>query len=820
MIFVFLLLILLFGVGLGALFITLYSILKDSNFFTSLNMVLLEVTVPKDISEEEKQKQGSIPEQIAQGALFLSSLSSLKETNFLKSIVFGKPIWSFEIVAHPNGEIVFFVAAPRDYESFLEKQILAYYPKADVRRVQDYTLFEAGDTVTGGFVKQERKKYLPIKTYEELTADPLQGITQALSKMEKGDGAAVQMILRTASGKTRRKGRAMARKVSLGKETSVRSQKPMMEKAFKYMKTKKKDEGGGSGKGDDAWLPQMSPVEQEHLEKVDKKANEYQFEITMRIAVSCKTKQAAETQYNSIKGALASFNEPTLNQLKVKRSTSKKFYRDFIFRTFDSRNKMVLSQSEVLSLYHFPLPSTETPNIRFRKARRAAAPAKLPQSGVLLGYNEFRGAKTPIYLQKDDRRRHVYSIGQTGTGKSTLFKNMALQDIENGDGVAVIDPHGELVKDLLPHIPRWRAEDVIIFDPRDTERPLGLNMLEAKDISQRDLVVQEIVGIIEKLATRLNPEAVGPMFEHYLRNALLTLIEDPEATLVDVPRLFTDQNFRKWIVDKVENPIVKQFWEQEYAQSQKGQQAADMLSYVISKLGRFISNDIIRNIIGQSQSSFDVRKIMDQKKILLVNLSKGAIGDINADLLGFVLVSKLQIAALGRTDIPEEQRNDFYLYLDEFQNFTTDTVGTILSEARKYRLDLNLTHQFIAQLSDPIREAVFGNVGTVISYRIGVDDTELMGKQFAPVFDEYDLLNIERAQAYIRLLYQNEPQRPFSLSPLPPPKGGDPKLAELLTELSRLKYGRPRTEVEEKVRERLLAAGSAGSSRDIPSIFP
>jgi len=809
MIFIIFLLILLFGIGLGALFITLYSILKDSNFFSSLNMVLLEVTVPKDISDDEQQKQGTIPEQIAQGALFLSGLSSLKEPNLMKSFVFGRPTWSFEIVAHPNGEIVFFIAAPRNYESFLEKQILAYYPQADVRRVQDYTLFEAGDTVLGGFVKQERKKYLPIKTYEDLTADPLQGITQALSKMDKGDGAAVQMIIRTASNKTRRKGRNVARKVALGKESSVRSQKPLMEKAIKYATTKKDE---NNLRRDENWQPQMSPIEQEHLERVDKKANEYQFEVTMRIAVSCKTKLAAETQYNSIKGALASYNDPTLNQLKVKQVASKKFYRDFIFRTFDARNKMILSLSEILSLYHFPLPSTETPNIRWRKARRAAAPAKLPQNGILLGHNEYRGSKTPIYLQKDDRRRHLYSIGQTGTGKSTLFKNMALQDIENGDGVAVIDPHGELVKDIIPHIPRWRAEDVIIFDPRDMERPLGLNMLEAKDPAQRDLVVQEIVGIIEKLATRLNPEAIGPMFEHYLRNALLTLIEDPESTLVDVPRLFTDQSFRKWVVSKVENPIVKQFWDQEYAQSQKGQQAADMLSYVISKLGRFISNDIIRNIIGQPQSSFDVRKIMDQKKILLVNLSKGAIGDINADLLGFVLVSKLQIAALGRTNIPEEQRNDFYLYLDEFQNFTTDTVGTILSEARKYRLNLNLAHQFIAQLSDPIREAVFGNVGTVVSYRIGVDDTELMEKQFAPVFDQYDLLNIEKAQAYVRLLYQNEPLRPFSMTPLPPPTDGDTRLAELLTELSRLKYGRPRTEVEAKVKERLLAAGTPATT--------
>ena len=315
-------------------------------------------------------------------------------------------------------------------------------------------------------------------------------------------------------------------------------------------------------------------------------------------------------------------------------------------------------------------------------------------------------------------------------------------------------------------------------------------------------MVNEVVNILQKLAARLNPESIGPMFEHYLRNALMALAEDEGATLLDVPRMFVDEPFRKAILKLDQDPTVRQFWEKEYEQSQRGQMSADMLSYVVSKLGRFIGNAVVRNMIGQSTSSFDVRQVMDEQKILLCNLSKGHLGDINADLLGFVLVSKIQIAALGRADVPEEQRPDFYLYLDEFQNFTTDSIGTILSEARKYRLNLNITHQFIQQLDDPIKEAVFGNVGTVVSYRIGVDDAEFMAQQFEPVFTEYDLLNLERFTACIRPLIQGTPARPFSLRIPPPPAGGNTELREAIRQRSQQTYGRNKADVEQEILQR------------------
>jgi hypothetical protein len=313
------------------------------------------------------------------------------------------------------------------------------------------------------------------------------------------------------------------------------------------------------------------------------------------------------------------------------------------------------------------------------------------------------------------------------------------------------------------------------------------------------LVVNEVVQILQKLAARLNPESVGPMFEHYLRNALLALVEDPEATLIDVPRMFVDEGFRSKILKHQVDPTVRQFWEQEFAQSQRGQMSADMLSYVISKLGRFISNAVVRNLIGQAKSSFDVREVMDQKKILLCNLSKGLLGDINSDLLGFVLVSKIQIAALSRASVSAQGRPDFFLYLDEFQNFTTDSIATILSEARKYRLNLNLTHQYIQQLPDNIREAVFGNVGTVLSYRVGVDDAEFLAKQFEPVFSEYDLVNLERFTACVRLLIDGTPSKPFSLRIPPPSDGGSAQVREQVKQYSRQTYGRVRVDVEEEI---------------------
>jgi len=444
-------------------------------------------------------------------------------------------------------------------------------------------------------------------------------------------------------------------------------------------------------------------------------------------------------------------------------------------------------------------------------SKRAPAPVNIPTEGILLGKNIYRNVTTDIRIARDDRRRHMYMIGRTGSGKSELLKNMAIQDIKNGEGLCLIDPHGDLVEGILEHIPKERAEDVILFEPFDTDRPVGLNILEVRSEEQKDFAVQEMISIFYKLVT--DPSMLGPMFEHNMRNAMLTLMADQEhpGTIVDIPRIFTDTEFQKYKVSKVKDLVVRNFWEKEMAKTSDFHKS-EMLGYLISKVGRFVENATMRNIIGQAKSGFDFRDIMDNGKILLVNLAKGKTGEINAKLLGLILVSKIQMAALSRSDIPrEEDRRDFYLYVDEFQNFITDAFSSILSEARKYRLNLVIAHQYLGQLeqqagaqgagSKDIRDAVFGNAGTEICFRIGVEDAETMAKEFSPVFSDFDLVNIDRFNAYVKLMINGTASKPFNMQTMPPPQGGQRDMASSIRELSRLKYGRLREDVEAEILE-------------------
>lgn len=763
----------------------------------ALDLVMFQVLLPKDLKSEEREEGvgQDIKERIAVAEQWLSTLAKLS-TSWSDRLLYGRPVFVLEIEAREDGVIVFLAGTQRRFADLLEKQLYAFYPDAEVTLAPDFTIFQTGDSIRAATVRLRRQTYLPIATYKELETDPMQAITGALAKIKNKDAALIQFVCQAASPRTMRRGRNAARKTMKGKQTDIGSHNSLLGKASNALATNDREK-------EQAQAQHLTPRAQQRVELVEAKAAEQQFEVNIRVGISTGDHEETDRVYNAIAGSFAQYDLPDLNSLKVASTkASSRFLRDLIFRMPDGRSATIVGTTELASLFHFPLPTTATPNILWRGAKNAPAPPGLPTEGVLLGHNVYRGITQPVHLTLDDRRRHLYMIGQTGTGKTTLFLNMIIQDIAAGHGVGVVDPHGDLIEDILLHIPPERMNDVILFDPRDTERPLGFNILESPDAAQRDLVVNEVVQILQKLAARLNPESIGPMFEHYLRNALLALAADPESTLLDVPRMFVDADFRATILKKDQDPTVRQFWDKEFAQSQRGQLSADMLSYVISKLGRFISNAVVRNLVGQATSSFDVRDIMDSRKILLCNLSKGSLGDINADLLGFVLVSKIQIAALGRSNVPEDQRPDFYLYLDEFQNFTTDSIATILSEARKYRLNLNITHQFIKQLPDNIREAVFGNVGTVISYRLGVEDGEFMAQQFDPVFTEYDLLKLERFTASIRLLVKGTPLRPFTLKIPPPPAHGDAATRDAIREASRQRYGRPRPDVEASILHR------------------
>ncbi|OGM59111.1 hypothetical protein A3A75_05540 [Candidatus Woesebacteria bacterium RIFCSPLOWO2_01_FULL_39_10] len=421
---------------------------------------------------------------------------------------------------------------------------------------------------------------------------------------------------------------------------------------------------------------------------------------------------------------------------------------------------------------------------------------------MYLGKSVYRGTERGVYIGDSDRMRHVYIIGKTGTGKSELLKDMILQDIRNGKGVCFMDPHGDAIEELLQMIPPERAEDVIYFRPSDTERPMGLNLLEANTEDQKHFAATAVINMMYKLFDPYKTGIVGPRFEHAVRNAMLTAMSEEGSTFVEVMRILTDARYVQELLPKVQDPIVRRYWTDQIAQTSDFHKS-EVLDYITSKFGRFVTNRMIRNIIGQSKSSFSFREVMDKGKILFVNLSKGELGEENSSFLGLILVPRILMAAMSRADTPQDERRDFYLYVDEFQNFATPDFAQILSEARKYHLALCVANQFIGQVEEEVKNAVFGNVGTMISFRVGTTDANYLAREFTPVFAEEDLLNIERYHSYVKTIVDNEPVPPFSINLFKDIKKQEetmnPKISEIIKEMSRLRYGRDLKLVEAEV---------------------
>ncbi|MFH1866789.1 MAG: type IV secretory system conjugative DNA transfer family protein [Patescibacteria group bacterium] len=777
---------------------------------TSLGMQVLLVTVPKEIIGNEQTKSGKqyLLDQIGVAEVLWSALGGLKpQSNFASWFSGRDDHVSLELVAQ-NGLLSFYVVVPPSLRSFLEQQILSHYPHANIEEIPDYNIFLPKGSVSGAYLKFSRPSVFPLKTYTQLEADSLNSLTNALSKVPSKSGVAVQLVARSAPSSWRRDGVRIASEMQQGKSLAQAAKKGIVPKAWRLLV-----EIFGSSAKNKAQLEKeknkeprhLSPLEQELVKGLEQKASKAGLEVTIRLVASALTKAEADKYLYDIANSFGQFSIYEYgNRFEIKKPGSMtRFLSGFIHRWLDKNNKIVLNSEELASLYHFPLPTTETPNIRWLGARRAPIPVNIPHEGITLGINRYRGDEMPVKIKTDDRRRHVYIIGKSGTGKSVLLQNMIVQDIKAGYGVGLIDPHGDLVEGVLGQVPESRFNDVVIFNPSDVERPVGLNMLEYTNPEQMDFAVQEMIAIFYKL---FPPEMIGPMFEHNMRNVMLTLMADKEhpGTIADIPRMFTDKEFQKYKVTKVTDPVVRAFWEKEMAQTTDFHKS-EMLGYLISKVGRFVENEMMRNVIGQPRSGFSFREIMDQQKILLVNLSKGTTGEVNSSLLGLIVVSKLQMAAMSRASVAESARRDFYLYIDEFQNFITDSISTILSEARKYRLDLTIANQYLQQLvqgnDTKIRDAVLGTVGTLISFKIGIEDAELLAKEFAPVFSAHDLVNIEQYNAYVKLLVDNAPARPFNMK-TSPPQACDTKIALKLKELSRLKYGRPHAEVEAEILER------------------
>lgn len=722
---------------------------------------------------------------------------------------------SLEIVSH-QGQIHFYLAVPRTVRQLVELQIQAQYPHAHIEEVVDYNLFTSQSHILATSMRLTKPAMYPLRTYKRLDSDPLFAVANVLSKVQTQEGAAIQLLMRPKRNSWQQPGRALARRIQDGNRGLA-------------------SRGGGSGVAgfltaslkssyhDYSRQPTSSqlltPMEQELVKSLEDKGGKPGFDVNLRVVAASPLERNARVHLENIVNAFSQFTAPESGNTLKPRGFQRggRMVHDFIYRHYRKAEQILLNSEEINSLYHFPLPDTPAPNVHWLAAKKASTPSELPTEGVVLGHNLYRGEDHVVRLQTTDRRRHVYIIGTTGSGKSVLMAEMAKQDIAAGQGVCVVDPHGSLVEEIMGSIPAERMHDVIMFEPADVDRPVGLNMLEAKTPEERDFAVQEMIAIFMKL---FPPEMIGPMFEHNMRNAMLTLMADEEypGTIADIPRMFTDKAFQQYKVAKVTDPMVRAFWEKEVAKTSDFHKS-EMLGYLISKVGRFVENSMMRNIIGQPKSGFNFREIMDQRKILLVNLSKGRVGEVNASLLGLILVSKLQIAALGRADIPEEQRHDFFLYLDEFQNFITDSIATILSEARKYRLDLIMAHQYMGQLvqgaDTRVRDAVLGNVGTLVAFRIGVDDAEIMEKQFAPTFNAFDLVNQERFTAYARLLINNTQAPPFHLQTYPP-SPGQIRMAQAVREYSRLRYGKDRRFVEHDILERT----KLGTPAQTPSAAP
>lgn len=788
---------------LAAIMIAIVLLVRRSHYQRAVRrghaFVVLLVRVPKESAEKENQEK-QIPEQIAVAEALFSVLGGMRAERGLFTWRKGRQDhYAVEIVAL-HGQISFYLVVPGDMQQFFEDQLHAQYPTAQFSVVEDYNSFTPTGVAVGTELTFLRPNALPLRTYRKQDGDPLNALTNALSRLTEQESGVIQYVLRSAHPRWHRQGRKIGKALRKGKHLHEVMWRGKM---FNVVGSLGASLRSKSEREQLAATPMLSQTEQQVLELLEEKNNKAGLELNVRVVVSAPGEMHAKQLLHALVDAFTQYRhyEQGNGFHHTGFTKSRRLMERFIYRTFSDRRKIVVNAEEMASLFHLPLPTTETPNIHWLTARTLPAPVNTPTEGILLGENVYRGERRLVKIKPADRQRHMYIVGTTGTGKSVLMANMVIQDIQNGHGVGVIDPHGTLVEQILENIPEQRLDDVLYFDPSDVERPIGLNMLEAASAQEADFAVQEMIAIFYKLVT--DPSMIGPMFEHNMRNAMLTLMANPEhpGTIADIPRIFTDPAFQKYAVQFVTDPIVRNFWEKEMAKT-SDYHKSEMLGYLISKVGRFVENAMMRNIIGQPTSGFNFREIMDSGKIFLVNLSKGKVGEMNSNLLGLILVAKLQMAALARADMPEAQRKDFYLYIDEFQNFITDSIAIILSEARKYKLNLILAHQYIGQLEvnkdTKVRDAVFGNVGTIAAFRVGVDDAETLAQQLAPVVTEYDVINIEKFQAYLRLLIDNTASRAFSLATFPPPLGSAERAA-LIRQTVRLRYGRPRSDVENEI---------------------
>ncbi|OQB05675.1 MAG: AAA-like domain protein [bacterium ADurb.Bin212] len=768
--------------------------------------VMIKVSVPKAPHADEDDQRKDFREMLSVIEPFYAALDSVYKHDIYSKIT-GQDHISVELIAK-EGKIYFYVGCPERIRQIVEKNLLAQYPDAQVEIDKNYSIFPNKPLKISINNLYLQKKYIfPIKTYKTIEEDPINAITNSLSKLKEDELAGIQILLRPTSGMWRISTEKAAYNIQQGKTVLTQNATGLNKFTISFfnflhnLKAEDKDKDKN-----EFYNPnnphKQTPMQENQIKLLGEKASKLGFEVQIRLVAVAADQATSDHNLRQVISAFSQFNTPDSNGFHPSTPKNKsEELANYVYRTFSIRKKWILNTEELASIYHLPNRFTDTPSIAWLLAKRAAPPPNLPKEGTLLGISKYRGEDKEVRLQEIDRLRHVYMIGKTGVGKTVLFENMIMQDIREGKGVAYLDPNGDAAEFIMKRIPKERAEDVIYFNPADIDRPMGLNMLEWKTVEQKDFLVQEALQMFQKLFDPGQTGIVGPQFEHWMRNASLTLMAQPDGgTIIDIPRLFTDPDFEKQCVKNVTDPVVRSFWEKQMAKTSDFHKS-EMLNYFTSKFGRFMTNDMMRNILGQTKSAFDFRDVMDGKKILICNLSKGLIGEINAFLLGMIIVSKIAMGAFSRQDMSEDQRTPFFLYVDEFQNFITDVFATILSESRKYKLSLNITNQYIAQLDEKIRDAVIGNAGTLVAFRIGAADAEFLVKEFDPLQMD-DMTTIDKYNFYAKMLIDGAPTRPFNAQSVPPDPNENAKLGAAISELSRLKFGRDREVVDAEIKER------------------
>lgn len=795
---------------------------EQKNYERGLKMVPLLIHLPPSSDDKEagaRDERELVDENISKAQILYTIIASTMQKGF-KNKFYGQRHFSFEIIA-THGFVKFYVAVPLVMVEVVKQAIISSYTSAILEEVPEHNIFspvgKINGTVGGELTLKENFAY-PIATYQDIKRDPIQSLLNSLSNLEKDDGVGIQIMLRPADSSWRKAASSFASKKRKGDKANKPSEEALwwVKQIFMALWKPPEDKGGKDGGSDKA---NLSSLDQAVLDSIDEKTRHAGYETLIRVVVSSNVSHKSQAILSNVVAAFSLYDAPGKNGFKFSPSKDiEEFVTAFILRFFPQQvNQNILNAVELATLFHFPDQNNiPTSQLERQDSKQVDAPRDMPTEGLFIGYNLFRGIKKAIRISLKDRQRHMYIVGQTGTGKSTFMENLAFQDMLNGDGFAYIDPHGDGAEHLLGMVPKERTEDVIYFCPAEMENPLGLNMFEYQNPDQKDFLIQETINMLYKLYDPQKQGIIGPRYEQMFRMAALTIMADPNGgTFVDIPKLFSNEAFVKEKLKYVTDQNVLDFWLKEMPASSRSNDFGEVKAWFVSKFGAFLSNEMMRNIIGQTKSSFDLRDIMDNKKILIVNLSKGRTGDMNAKLLGMIFVMKFQAAAMSRANIEEADRQDFCLYVDEFQNFSTDSFATIMSEARKFHLNLIVGNQFTTQLTEEIRDAVFGNVGTIVSFRVGQNDVDMLAKYFYPLFDGEDLLRVPNYNAIARTLISGVPTQPFSVAMVPLLSTPNPKLEAALKQLSAAKYGRPRAVVEAEIVKRM-----ATNEAPRPSVGP